>query len=97
MRQSGVVDTKDRKTSEAMPMDFLRKIEKADFPLRVDAFGDINNVLVLQAAGLVEAEHPGGPGVPDERAEVVLVLRITPAGRATLERLRDARPPTEGH
>lgn len=52
MRQSGVVGTSERKTSEAIPMDSLRKIEKAGFPFRVDAFDDINNVLVLKRQAL---------------------------------------------
>ena len=39
-----------------MPMDFLRKIERAEFPLLVEDSHDINNVAVLKAAGMVEAE-----------------------------------------
>jgi hypothetical protein len=71
-----------------MPMDYLRKIEKADFPLRVEDSNDINNVAVLKAAGLVEAELEEVPsGDPAERCEVAVVRRITPLGRAMLERL----------
>lgn len=66
-----------------MPMDFLRKIEKADFPLTVEEFADVNNVAVLRAAGLVEAEMVEAvEGDPDTCCAVV--LRITPEGRAAL-------------
>ncbi|KQX31956.1 hypothetical protein ASD05_27880 [Variovorax sp. Root434] len=77
-----------------MPMDYLRKIEKADFPLRVEEANDINNVVVLKAAGFVEAEMENVPSSdPAERFEVAVVRRITPLGRAALERLnRDASP-----
>lgn len=66
-----------------MPMDFLRKIENADFPLAIEEFSDINNVTVLKAAGLIEAElSEAVDGDPDTCCAVV--LRITPAGRAAL-------------
>jgi hypothetical protein len=66
-----------------MPMDFLRKIEKADFPLTVEEFADVNCVAVLRAAGLVEAEMvEAAEGDPDTACAVV--LRITPKGHAAL-------------
>lgn len=66
-----------------MPMDFLRKIEKAEFPLPVEEFGDVNNVAVLKAAGLIEAEMiEAVDGDPDTCCAVV--VRITPEGRAAL-------------
>jgi hypothetical protein len=66
-----------------MPMDFLRKIEKANFPLTVAAFADVNNVAVLRAAGLVEAELTEVvEGDPDTCC--AMVLRITPKGHAAL-------------
>jgi hypothetical protein len=69
-----------------MPMDFLRKIEKAVFPLAVEDFADANNVAVLKAAGLVEAELiEAVAGDPDTCCAVV--IRITPEGRAALEGL----------
>ncbi|KQW54153.1 hypothetical protein ASC92_22755 [Variovorax sp. Root411] len=79
-----------------MPMDYLRKIEKADFPLRVEDAHDINNVMVLKAAGFVEADMEEMPSSdPAERCEVAVVRRITPLGRAALERLdRGGCPPT---
>jgi hypothetical protein len=81
-----------------MPMDFLQKIERAEFPLRVESFDDINNVLVLQAAGLVDAELLAPPpDDPDRRPESAIVVRITPVGRAALERKKDCAPPSEGH
>lgn len=66
-----------------MPMDFLRRIEKADFPLPVEEFADVNNVAVLRAAGLVEAEMiETVEGDPDTCCAIV--LRITPEGHAAL-------------
>ena len=81
-----------------MPMDYLRKIEKAEFPLRVDSFNDINNVLVLRAAGLVDADLLTPPSEdPEQRLEAAIVVRITPVGRVALERLKDCGPPNAGH
>jgi hypothetical protein len=55
-----------------MPMDFLRRVEKADLPLTVEEFADVNNVAVLRAAGLVEAEMveavEGDPDTPPSDA-----------------------------
>lgn len=68
-----------------MPMDFLRKIERAKFPLAVEDFKDVNNVTVLKAAGLVEADLVEAvPGDPDTCCAIV--LRITAEGRAALDR-----------
>lgn len=72
-----------------MPMDFLRKIEQAEFPLVVEDFNDVNNVTVLKAAGLLEAnlvEAVAG----DSDTACAIVLRITPEGRAALARSPDA-------
>ncbi|MDH6170035.1 hypothetical protein M2282_005205 [Variovorax boronicumulans] len=81
-----------------MPMDFLMKIEKAEFPLKVDSFDDINNVLVLKAAGLVDAEMlTPQPGDAGGRPEAAIVIRITPVGRVALERKKDCGPPSAGH
>jgi hypothetical protein len=66
-----------------MPMDFLRRIEKAEFPLPVEDFADVNNVAALKAAGLIEAEITEAvPGDPDTCCAVV--TRITPEGHAAL-------------
>jgi hypothetical protein len=66
-----------------MPMDFLRRLEKADFPLTVEEVADVDNVAVLRAAGLVEAEMVDAvEGNPDTSRAVV--LRITPEGHAAL-------------
>jgi hypothetical protein len=66
-----------------MPMDFLRRIEKAEFPLPVEDFADVNSVAVLKAAGLVEAELVEAvAGDPDTCCAVV--IRITPEGNAAL-------------
>lgn len=66
-----------------MPMDFLRRIEHAEFPLAVEDFRDVNNAAVLKAAGLIEAELVEAvDGDPDTCC--ALVMRITPEGRAAL-------------
>ena len=66
-----------------MPMDFLRRIEQAKFPLAVEDFNDVNNVAVLKAAGLIEAELVQAvEGDPDTCCAVI--KRITPEGRAAL-------------
>lgn len=66
-----------------MPMDFLRRIENAHFPLTVEEFAEVNNVAVLRAAGLVDAELIDAvEGDPDTCCAVV--LRITPEGFAAL-------------
>ena len=66
-----------------MPMDFLRRIEKADFPLTVEEVADVDNVAVLRAAGLVEAEMVDAVGGNPDTSRAV-VLRITPEGHAAL-------------
>ncbi|WP_285410884.1 hypothetical protein [Variovorax sp. efr-133-TYG-130] len=68
-----------------MPLDFLRRIEDATFPLAVLDEGDIQCAAVLAAAELIEANLPE-PG--DAVARSALILRITPLGRAELARLR---------
>ena len=70
-----------------MPMDFLRRIEDASFPLAIHEQADIECAAVLAAADLVEANLPD-PGDATGRGGVV--LRITPLGRAELKRLREA-------
>jgi len=66
-----------------MPMDFLRKIEHAEFPLAVEDFNDVNNVAVLKAAGQVEADLVQAvQGDPDTCCAIV--LRITLDGRIAL-------------
>jgi hypothetical protein len=72
-----------------MPMDFLRRIEDASFPLVIHEEADIQCAAVLVAANLVEANLPE-PGDPVGHAAVI--LRITPMGRAELSRMREKRP-----
>jgi len=72
-----------------MPMNFLRRIEDASFPLPIHEEADIQCAAVLAAAGLVEANLPG-PNNTEGRGGVI--LRITPLGRAELKRTRDAQP-----
>lgn len=73
-----------------MPMDYLRTIEHAQFPLRVESTDDINNIAVLKAAGLVDAEINGVPGdsTVTGEGEFAVVHGITPLGRKALADLR---------
>ena len=41
-----------------MPMDFLRRIKDAEFPLELHDVADIRNAIVLEAAELIEAQLP---------------------------------------
>ena len=72
-----------------MPMNFLRRIEDASFPLAIHEEADIQCTAVLVAAGLVEANLPG-PDNTEGRGGVI--LRITPEGRAELSRTRHVQP-----
>lgn len=68
-----------------MPMEFLRRIEEASFPLAIHDEADIQRAAVLVAAQLIEANLPAaGEGA----GRLGVVLRITPLGRVELERLR---------
>ena len=66
-----------------MPTDFFRRIEKADFPLTIEEFADVNRVAALRAAGLVEAETVDAVD-GDPEAACAIVLRMTPEGHAAL-------------
>lgn len=68
-----------------MPMDFLRRIEDATFPLEVTDLKDIHSAAVLVAAGLIEADIP--PEV-DSPTRPAVVVQITPMGRVALGRMR---------
>lgn len=71
-----------------MPMDFLRSIEEASFPLAIHDEADVQRAAVLVAAKLIDANLPG----PDDDAgRFGVILRITPLGRAELARLRQPR------
>jgi len=66
-----------------MPMEFLRRIESASFPLAIHEAADIQRAAVLVAAQLIEANLPD----PDSATQLPgVVLRITPRGRAELNR-----------
>jgi len=71
-----------------MPMDFLRSIEEASFPLAIHDEADVQRAAVLVAAKLIDANLPE-PGDDAERYGVI--LRITPLGLAELARLRQPR------
>lgn len=79
-----------------MPMDYLRSIENAEFPLQVQDPKQINNLAVLKAAGLVRAEfvRTGKLTPGSELLEVATVLGITPVGRKALaeDRKDDSLP-----
>jgi predicted ArsR family transcriptional regulator len=64
-----------------MPMDFLRRIEDVKFPLVLHDVADIRNAIVLEAAGLIEAQlPPPGEGAP------AVIFRIKPEGRAAISK-----------
>ncbi|MET3915174.1 hypothetical protein ABID97_001956 [Variovorax sp. OAS795] len=71
-----------------MPMNFLRRIEDASFPLAIRDEADIQCAAVLAAAELIEANLPG----PESSTDGGVILRITPQGRAQLNRLRSSQP-----
>jgi hypothetical protein len=71
-----------------VPMDFLRRIEHASFPLAIEDEADINCIAVLAAAHLVEAHLPPVSSSTNH-LHGATVLRITPFGRAELRRLQD--------
>jgi len=66
-----------------MPMDFLRRIERSEFPLAVEDFKDVNCAAVLKAAGLIEAELVEAVH-GDLDTCCALIKCITPEGRAAL-------------
>lgn len=67
---------------------YLRKIEDAPFPLRVDNHDEINCIEALKQAGFVEAAISPAFTWKDasEPQELAIVRRITPLGRAQLRR-----------
>jgi hypothetical protein len=69
----------------SMPMNFLRRIEHASFPLAVHDETDIQCAAVLAAAELIEVSLPK---TSDETGLSGVILRITPIGRAALNRDR---------
>ena len=69
----------------SMPRDYLKKIAHATFPLRVEDPYEVECVHVLRAADLVDATVT--PASDHGRPEEVVVHRITPIGRAELDRM----------
>lgn len=67
----------------AKPMNFLRRIEKASFPVTIHDDADIRHAKALAAASLVEANLPER-GAGEGRSGVI--MWITPSGWAELER-----------
>ena len=79
-----------------MSIVFLRTLSKLRCPLDLTRPGDINNLLVLRAAGMVaaftlRAKHPDG-----DTGEVGRFLSLTPEGRRALTAPSDvcADPPS---
>lgn len=69
-----------------MALDFLRSIERARLPMRVDDPEEIGCVHILRAAQLLEATVKESNVEGEE--DFVLVERITWQGRAELARRR---------
>jgi len=72
-----------------MPMDFLRRIEDASFPLAVKSEDEIRCTAVLAAAELVQAVLPPSSSEGAD-GRVAVILSITPLGRRELNRMREA-------
>ncbi|WP_409173123.1 hypothetical protein [Variovorax sp. H27-G14] len=90
LRGGSVADThaQAQPTQGLDPLDYLRGIKGATFPLRVEDHEEINCVEALKQAGYVDASISAaliwkGSGTPQELA---IVRRITPLGRAQLVR-----------
>lgn len=70
-----------------MPRTYLKSIEHAAFPLRVEDQEAIGRIHRLRAAGLVEAGIT--PSTQSDRGyELAVVHRITLKGREELDRMR---------
>jgi len=69
---------------------YLRSIEGASFPLRVENHDEINCIEALKQAGFVDATISPALTWKDstEPRELAIVRRITPLGRAQLKRQR---------
>jgi hypothetical protein len=68
------------------PLDYLRRIKDASFPLRVEDHEEINCIEALKLAGFVDAAISAAlmwKG-SDHPQELAIVKRITPLGRARL-------------
>jgi hypothetical protein len=63
-----------------MPVELLRSLASSKLPVTVEDIGDIDQIRVLAAAGLVRAVLPA-VGAHVQRAEV---LGLSPAGEETL-------------
>ncbi|SEK16469.1 MULTISPECIES: hypothetical protein [unclassified Variovorax] len=69
-----------------MPLDYLRKIADAVFPVCTDDPAEINSVAVLNAAGMVKATLPSPcrASVTSQKLRRAVVLHITPLGRTAV-------------
>ena len=79
-----------------MPMDYLHRIENAEFPLTVTDIKEIGYVAILKAAGLVEAAVPLPYRDPDGTTVQgpAIVAEITEKGREELARRGGSQPST---
>ncbi|KPU88092.1 hypothetical protein APR50_43060 [Variovorax paradoxus] len=78
-----------------MPMDLLRRIERAALPLVLRDERDVRSTIVLEAAAMIKAHLPANEHMSTRPA---VVFRITDIGRQALSELRpsDAGEPTRG-
>jgi len=68
------------------PLEYLSLIENSPFPIRVEGSAAITNIMVLKAAGLIDATiTPAAPGHADTVRQA-LIIRITALGRDELDR-----------
>jgi|APFEC2959095171_1045051.scaffolds.fasta_scaffold02489_9 hypothetical protein len=64
-----------------MPIDLLRRIERASLPLVIQDEKDVRNAIVLEAAAMIKAHLPT---VDAMGTRPVVIFRITDAGRRAL-------------
>lgn len=70
------------------PLEYLALIESSPFPIRVEGVAAVTNVMMLKAAGLIDATiNLASPCDPDSAREA-LIIRISALGRRELRRQR---------
>jgi hypothetical protein len=86
LRTGGAAPNGEGQPWPVMPLDYLRKIGNAVFPLRTEDPAEINSVAVLDAAGMVEATLPPPccAAQSSQKFKQAVVLRVTPLGRTAL-------------
>ena len=86
-----------RERREAQYLDLLLALSRQPLPVVCTAPEDIDRILALRSAALVEAstDPPVLLRTGERFIPRAVVLGITPAGRAALARMRSTRKPSE--